>query len=174
MAEASDFSFKSLDYYQHVDDFKNAIKTHNAMAYFVAIDTDSLEIVGVIGLTMEVSSGSKKKKKKDLAFRISPFAINVADQNKGIGKKLIEFAATKCKKDGVGTLDAWVINWRTDLFEIYEKLGFTATKVTREYVPNEHDPNIKEGTYLILYQRHVSAEDTNNVINNIGVDETKS
>ena len=124
-----------------------------------------MKIVGCIGLTKElVATNNKKKKKKSdknaMVVKISPFATSVQEQNKGIGKKLIEYAITFCRKDEISILKAWVINWRTDLFEIYKKLGFVATKTTKKYIAKTDDDKIKEGTYLQLFQLNIPAADS--------------
>ena len=163
--ENSEFKFKSMDYFQHTDEVKNIIKNNNGSTLIIAIDTDTLKIVGCIGLTKElVATNNKKKKKKSdknaMVVKISPFATSVQEQNKGIGKKLIEYAITFCRKDEISILKAWVINWRTDLFEIYKKLGFVATKTTKKYIAKTDDDKIKEGTYLQLFQLNIPAADS--------------
>ena len=66
--ENSEFSFKSLDYYQDLDDIKNAMTL--GTKFYVAIDTNTLGIVGIIG----AKKVSIKGKKKKWAVEISPFA----------------------------------------------------------------------------------------------------
>ena len=46
--ENSEFSFKSLEYYQDLDDIKNAMTL--GTKFYVAIDTNTLGIVGIIGV----------------------------------------------------------------------------------------------------------------------------
>ena len=48
-------------------------------------------------------------------------------------------------------LHAWVINWRTDLFPKYERLQFTKSDATREYVFKEDETKRRKDTHLVLY-----------------------
>ena len=57
--ENSEFCFKSLDYYQAQEDIKNAMKL--GTKFYVAIDTDTLIIVGVIGVKRVDVKGKKRK-----------------------------------------------------------------------------------------------------------------
>ena len=62
-----------------------------------------------------------------------PLAIKVGCQNQGIGKKLIARVEELCYEKGKRRLDMVVVDARTDIIPMYEKMGFKRTGKTAPY-----------------------------------------
>ncbi len=140
------FSFKTKDRFETLECVQALLKT-NGVKTFVAVEISNSEvkIVGTVFVAIEYLNKSK-------CAIIGPFAVIPEYQKQNVGRKILKIVDEYCRKENVKILEAHVINWRTDLWPIYKKLGFKETKKT---VIFDESLSTRNGTYQVVFARFI-------------------
>jgi ribosomal protein S18 acetylase RimI-like enzyme len=80
-------------------------------------------------------------------------AVEPDHQGVGLGRKLIEDAEEFCRNAGCGVMEIYVLNHRTELPPLYEKLGYSVAG-TEE--PNPQKPSSLMPYHFILMEKSLS------------------
>lgn len=86
---------------------------------------------------------------KDRVIHYGPLAVNPSAQGKGIGKKLIEFVEGIGKREGARAVKIHVMNVRSDLIPMYERLGYV--RVGHEEYP--YPERLSRYCFFHLYEK---------------------
>jgi GNAT superfamily N-acetyltransferase len=78
-----------------------------------------------------------------------PLAVDPDSQGRGIGRKLVEAAASYCRERGCRRLDIDILDVRPELLEVYGAMGFTSHGVTAYPYPDR----LRQPAHLILMSR---------------------
>lgn len=57
-------------------------------------------------------------------YHFGPFAVDPACQGKGVGRVLLQRLYDIARADSAASIDIEVVNWRSDILPLYEKLGY--------------------------------------------------
>lgn len=123
------------DYFKDIDplskeDFKSILEDENQ----ILLVNEDKEINAFMRIEISEKTGKLTKYRK--ALSIEQLAVKEGEQNKGIGKKLIEAAKEifKEKKCTILLLDVWAFN--QNAIEFYKHIGFKELKIKME-LPKE-------------------------------------
>ena len=95
-----------------LDDYSKIVRNHQA---FVAVLESRL--VGVCVLI-----------RKKGGILLDNIAVHPEFQNRGLGRKLIEFCESKVRKQGFSKLDLYTNVLMTENISLYQRLGYAETK----------------------------------------------
>ena len=135
-------SFKdgAMERFQTHDEVRRLMTGGKAKG-FVVLETSEIKVVGVAFV--------EETKKKSGAFVLGPLATHPGFQGEGVSRKLVGEVEAHCIKNGGKSLEARVVNWRTDLTEFYAKLGFLEASSKVKF----HGHTVREGTYMVPFQK---------------------
>lgn len=85
---------------------------------------------------------------KDDSLYFGPLAIKTGYQKQGIGKRLIQYMEELTRAKHKSKLDMVVVNHRTDVIPMYEKMGFVPTGETQPYY--EPDQTTRESHFVFF------------------------
>lgn len=93
-------------------------------------------------------------------IEIKNIAINEKYQNKGLGKKLIEFAEQKAKKEGYSTIRICTGNSSIKQLALYQKRGFDIKLIDFDFFTNNYKGKITENgiecKHLIILEKELT------------------
>ena len=95
---------------------------------------------------------SKDNNKKDKVIHFGPLAVNPVCQGKGVGRKLIDFVEEKGRREGFRAVKIHVMNVRSDLIPMYEKMNYV--RVGREEYP--YPERLSRYCFFHLYEKNLS------------------
>lgn len=133
-------AFKSSNRIHFREDIENPIKSKNVVKAILKQENNEI-IVGCIIWSEDENS---------LFF--GPLAVHTNYQKYGIGKKLINHIEDKCRLKNKLILNMCVVNHRTDVIPIYEKLGFIVTGVIEPYYEPQY---LTRDSYFIYYYKNI-------------------
>jgi GNAT superfamily N-acetyltransferase len=106
-------------------------------AFIVAVDADDA-LLGCVYVEVSGPGG-----------RFGMLAVEPRAHGRGIGHRLIDAAETRAREAGAETMTIEVVNLRTDLFPLYETLGYVRSG-TAPYV---HRPVIQPCHFILMTKR---------------------
>ena len=143
-----DSFFKNREYYTRVKEDGSTVKDilkNSSSRFLLYVESDSKKILGCIKIELdEFDSKSDQNaldnpcQNKTRQYQASFGMLSVPERNgkRGIGSSLLkameEYIMTRAKQCGLSSAHVYMplISLRSDLFEFYEKLGYTYWKET--------------------------------------------